>query len=579
VIKVFARQHSKTYAFFEVDLTNGGRNPIPLQTGDDLNNINGYRSTDMATTNGTFTVGEIINGSVSDTQGIVTAYTVGTKFLEYYLIGDPLTDFSNTDTITGASSTATGIVVTPSNANSASTNVDIITVVHANTTADIDEDETNENYSILVDCSSLVLQTVQEKLKYITRRGETSTSYTDGQQGQFYLGSDYRLDYDVLSGTVGEGSVVTQLDSLATGTVVAHHTTPKIVILRSSRGTFVANGTTSDRAVQVDGSNWVTMTTSGSSAAATITPIASSPFGTFAGGKFFGAPGVLLINVPSADATNFQLIDDSGNVVVPPNKVTVTAANTRDEDRIAIFRLTGAGGTIDKSEYTVNTDVQGIASTTLILNSNITADTPGKTAGGALRIVDSSAQLEYRIRFGSWATATFKLAGHVDHDNSTGVSLDASTSTTSIVAHTSETKMDNILVGDLVYNVNQTAYSYVTAITQGSSDTATISPAIASQSSADTIHFNVLPIIAEVSVDNVYVPILDKYETTGTDVTSGTESATLTYLSDIEVRVVARNSNSTASSTTPMLPYTADATVVSTGLTNNIIRTQDTIKT
>lgn len=87
-----------------------------------------------------------------------------------------------------------------------------------------------------------------------------------------------------------------------------------------------------------------------------------------------------------------------------------------------------------------------------------------------------------------------------------------------------------------------------------------------------------LPVATTVS-DKTYVPLLDVAETAGTDGSTGSEQITLTYVANIAVRVVARNAIDTVSTTTPMLPYTADATVTSTGLTNNIIRSLDTIKT
>lgn len=565
VIRVFARQHSKTYAFFEVDLSSGGRNPIPLQTGDDLNNTVGYRQMVLTTASADFTVGEIIqDDSDSTIQGIVTSNsgTAPNITLQYYLIGDPLNDFTGaTGGFTGASSSSTATAVAPTDVNAA-TYTDVTVTHGVNETFDVDENDTTENYSIVIDCNNRTLQQVQERLKYITRRGETTTASTDGQQGQFYLGSDYRLEYDALTGTVSEGAVVTQVTSAATGTVVSHNTTDKIIILRNSRGTF---DDTSGYNVEVDGSNYVTMT-NGASTATAITPVAASPFGTFAGGKFFGAPGVVLDNVPSADATNYQLIDDNGNVVIPPNKVTVEVANTRSEDRIAVFRLTGAGGNINKTEYAGT--VQTAGATTVVVGSAIATDVPGKSAGGVLRIVDSDANLEYRLRFSSWSASTFTLA------STSSDTTEATTDTNTIVATGAFT---NAKVGDLIRNQTRSnAISYITSITDN--NTAEISPAITGQTTGDTFDINVLP-VATTASDYVYIPIIDSYETTGTDASTGNEQATVTYVSDISVRVVARNSNSTVSTTTPMLPYTADATISSTGLTNNIIRTQDTIKT
>jgi hypothetical protein len=574
-IKVFARQHSKTYAYFSVDLTTGGRNPIPLQTGDDLDNTVGYREllTDAAT--GTWNSSDV--GSVFQVQGGAGAKAILTSIsgttpnftIQYYLIGDPIaSDFANNDVLedTGATKTLT-VNGAPTDVNAADNTdplYDDITVTHgSNETYDVDENDTTENYSIVVDCNNNLLQNVQERLKYITRRGETSTTSTDGQAGQFYIGSDYRLIYNTLTGTIAEGAIVTQLVTLATGTVVAHDTTggEKILILRNSRGTF---NTSND--VRVDGSNYVTMT---GGTATPITPNAASPFGTFAGGKFFGAAGVVLINVPSADATNYQLTDDYGNVVVPPNKVTVAVANTRLSDKVAVFRV--SGGNINKTEYSAT--VQSAAAATVVVGSAIAADVPGKTAGGVLRVVDVSTENEYRLRFSSWTGSTFTLT------NSTGTATGGS-QTSLVDSGASFDTGSEVKVGDLIYNTTESTYAYVVSIDSATTLTMTNtgSESPVTNWSGDGYSINALP-VATTTSDYVYIPLIDSYETTGTDGSSGTEETTITFVSNISVRVVARNAIDTASTTTPMLPYTADATVVSTGLTNNIIRTLDTIKT
>ena len=49
-----------------------------------------------------------------------------------------------------------------------------------------------------------------------------------------------------------------------------------------------------------------------------------SPFGTYAGGRFFGATGVFLTNVPAIDSNSFTLIDSTGGSYEPP----YTAAGT-----------------------------------------------------------------------------------------------------------------------------------------------------------------------------------------------------------------------------------------------------------
>ena len=88
--------------------------------------------------------------------------------------------------------------------------------------------------------------------------------------------------------------------------------------------------------------------------------------------------------------------------------------------------------------------------------------------------------------------------------------------------------------------------------------------------STDDIRKNVLPVATTISPqDTWYVPLIDSFETL-----TGTEEATVTFSANIPVRVRARRTTATA-----ILPYEADATVTSTGMSNNIIRTPDTIFT
>lgn len=568
-VTVFARQYSKTYDHFIVDLTAGGRNPIPLATGADLNNTTGYRQFTGSAGAGTFTLNNFIyvgaTWATATKRGRITkvAGTTAAPILDYYLLGDlTLADFALSDAVkefvesTNADGDATCTAGTPADVGPATFTT--ITIVHAfNTTFDIDEVAPNENYSIVVDLVSLrTVAEGYERSKYLTRRGGTTTTATDGIEGERYIGSDYRIAYVTLTGTIAEGAVVTQVTSLATGTVVAHHTVAKLLILRNSRGTF--NNTDPVRTVVGDAANQVATPTS-----TALTAIKAAPFGTFAGGTWFGAPGVVFANTLAADANKYQLTDDNGNVVKAPTKVTISVGNTIASDRVAVFRLTAAGGTIKKDSY--NATVQAIDATTVVVGASIAVDEPGKTAGGILRLVDASASQEFRLRFSSWATATFTLA-------SATLTPEAGTTSTNIT-DTAAFTAALVKVGDLIRNVTRNAISYVTV--RVDDNNVTISPAITGQVSTDDIRKNVLPVATTTTPqDTVYVPLVDSFETTGTSGSPGTEEAVVTFSANIPVRVRARRTTATA-----ILPYEADSTVTSTGMSNNIIRTTDTIFT
>lgn len=556
-IVVFARRYTAAYDYFEVDLSAGGRNPIPLATSADLDNTTGYRQQVLTTASDNFDVGEIIEDDTDDTiQGVITSSsgTAPNITIQYYLIGDPLNDFYNgSGGFTGQTSGETATAVDPTDVGPAALAGLSITHTSRESGDDIDEDGTDELYSIAIDCSDEDLTDVWEWIKYETRRGESTTTNTDGQEAQFYIGNDYRVEYTGITGSISEGDVVTQVTTGATGTVVAHHTTNDILMLRSSRGTFndVNN-------IEVDGSNYVTGPT-----CTVITPTRQSPFGTFAGGTFFGATGVVLLNYKAADANSFQLTDDEGNVVTVPVKVSVEVTNTRVDDRIAVFRLTGSGGDIDKTEY--STAAGGaIGNTTIVVGSAINITVPGKSQGGVIRMVDVDNELEYRLRYASWDTSTFTL-DYID-----GNLAETGTDTDTIVDTGAFT---DTLVGDLVINRDRAdAVSYVTEVTDA--NTIQISPAIASQTTGDEYDVNTVPFAYDAS-DYAYISFIDVHETTGSDGTPGSEETAggVTYSGGdfpIYVRVRARQAGD-------IIPFETDSQITTAGMSVAVIRTPDTI--
>jgi hypothetical protein len=566
----FARKYSTEFSFFEAatSTTSGGRNPIPLGTKDDLNNDTGIRTVTLSGSAGGFSAGDEVQGLTSGARAIVTATSGSnpTLTLVYYLVGDPLTDFNGTegvdnlDDVTGSSSGSGA----PADAGPATTGFytggALPTISFTAATADIDDDTTDEFYGVTIDCNQARLTEVYEFLKLTTRRGETGTTNTDGIEGEQYIGADYYLAFSgSVTGTVAEGADVTQANTGATGTIISYDASNKVLLLRNSRGTF----NTTDVVTDNDNSGTFTPDT----AATSFAPNAVSPFGTFAGGTFFGARGVLLTDYNSLDENAFQLTTADGLSKQRPTAISLTVANTvgtdestTTDDRIAIFRLTGSGGDINKAEYSASGG-EAIGDATLTVDTSIAQDVPGKSTGGVLRLRDASdANEEYRIRYSSWTGSVFTLANVVP------ANLTGSTDSTTLVSSTDE--LDNLKRGDLVLNVTRSnAVSYVTSVNAGT-NTVTISPAISGQVSTDTIEINAIPVAID-TLDDVYVPLMDRYAT------ASSESVSLTYSSQIFFRVVARNSENT----TKIIPFTTDDTTTGTDRSNSVVRIQDTIIT
>ena len=565
---VLARQSTKTFAAFEVatSLTSGGRNPIPLSTGNDLNQVTGYKSITFTSASGNWAVGDEIEGQTSGARAIITQIDSpgSTQTVHYYLIDDPLTDFqtaaetvdNNDDTGTGTKDGSAPADQGPGLATWFTSNT-APTVSFGNATFDVDDDGTEEWYGLTIDCNANPLDEVYEWLKYVTQRGQTGTTNTDGIPGELYRGAQVYLKYSgTVTGTISEGSDVTQETSGATGVIISHDTTNKVILLRSIRGTF-ATGASDHTLTDNDTSGTVEIDT----AAQTFSPVDAAPFGSFAGGVFFGARGVLLTDWLSADENNFQLTDAAGGTYSRPQAISIEVTNLTENgdesvataDRVAVFRL--SSGVINKTEY--SSDGTGsIGGTSLVVDSAITQDTPGKTTGGVLRIRDQSDNnANYRIRFSSWSTSTFTLANYT-------ATAEAGTNTTTIV---DTGAFANAKRGDIVINTSRSnAVSYITEVTDN--DTVVISPAISGQTTGDSITFNALPIAMD-TLDDVYVPLIDTYAT------ASTASVSIIYVSPISFRVNVRNS----AATTEIKPFTADGSTSGTDQSIPVVRTEDTI--
>ena len=113
VVTVFARQSGDLYDNFEIDLTAGGRNAVPLSTADDLNEDTGeYYLLYDAETVGFTTIGQIVTGATSGAKAELVAVTDwGTTGL--LKLRDVRGTFQDNETITGAtegSATVNGTV-------------------------------------------------------------------------------------------------------------------------------------------------------------------------------------------------------------------------------------------------------------------------------------------------------------------------------------------------------------------------------------------------------------------------------------------------------------------------------------
>jgi hypothetical protein len=286
----------------------------------------------------------------------------------------------------------------------------------------------------------------------------------------------------------------------------------------------------------------------------TIVPIAASPFGTLAGGSFFGAPGVTLTttNVAGGEEQSYQLIDDDGTTQVPPNTISITVDNLIASDSVGVFRRTGTA--INKTQFQLDAG-NNIGGTSVTVDTTIAADNP-TNANSKIRIISAGGQ-EHRYRYASYATTIFTLSAA-----STGT--DTGGGSTTLISDTGASFItDGVEVGDIVRNTTDGVYSVVSALDEQSLTVNSNGVTWAAKDySVNTLAENYNTGL------NAYVPLIERIA----DATS--ESNQLVFSSGITIRAVVRRS----SIATEILPFEQDTTI-SAALTVTAIRNSDDIIT
>jgi hypothetical protein len=405
-ITIFVRQYTKLYDHYTADLSAGARTPIPLATFNDASNPTGYLTFTGSAGSGTFQAKEIIQKSGDPaTAGVVTTVTGTTTdpILTYYLFKHPLTNFSNGDAITGLTSNASCTAAAPTTTGPAS--LVGITFTFNATTHDLNNGNGARPYDCVINCNSYPLSSVYEYIKYLNRYGESST--INGHPGEAYIGvGEIRLPYSGQTNNFSAGTTINGQTSGATGIIVSDHDdgVTGALILRDTTDTFQ-----SGEKIRVGVTEYAD-----AGIPTAITPSKQSPFGTFAGGKFFGAQGVWLDNVPGYEANNFELTDSEGVSQLPPQTIGISVLSVASGDQVSVFRTTGDNEIVDKSIYTSHAANNTTGSATFTVQQVIANDTPSE---GFVRVVQRTASGsilgEDRYAYQSWFGSTFNLNGGV----------------------------------------------------------------------------------------------------------------------------------------------------------------------
>lgn len=438
-ISVYAQHYQDLYDHFDIDLTAGGRNAVPLATATDLNNTSGEIYLSSSTSLASFDSRNFVRGQTSNAYGeIVSADTA----LNRLYLGNVRGNFSTAETIAettnGLVSGDTGTTATLKVANF-STNVvagyNDITIAFMNMTAShngITGSFSSYERLTWTNGSGTFLSSSGAPLNLLwigsvsgTRptsglgvTGSTSAAHTGlttnaGVSGTLYKAFTQQSPnpYNVFINSANRPlSQVYEYLKFATREGQASSGALAFPVFSSTSGIkdFEA----------LDGEEYITAYTDRNNSINTYSPSKQSPYGTFAGGTFFGARGVWIEGMAPADIQSFQLTDADGNTRTPPNFITLTVGNVTGSDRVAVF-LANASGLVDKLQYQISSAFS--ASTTLYITGTIPSDTPNS---GSIRVSLSVSGSEQRYSYSAWSGNAFTIPAGLNFTYRSGSSPD-----------------------------------------------------------------------------------------------------------------------------------------------------------
>ena len=533
-LAVFARQFSKIYSHFEL-VAAVGNFVVPFASvGADLNSADGPYNIGFdagAGGKGQLDVGDVLENDTGTTpvgrlRAVVTAVTGTTSGdFDFYLIGEneangTLRQLAENENmaVRGDAFTfdidATGTPLSSIGPGTAQG----ITITFADNQVDVDSDSTPEEYACTIDCNNVPLADVYKRVQFLTSRGNQDGTTTDtpdtllpsahaslDEGSEFYRAvGDIVFSYDNGAGTQPtEGDLVVGSVSGAYGTVVSITAgTTGVAVLTAVKGTFVDDDFV--REIDAAGGNEVQI----AGAPLTIVDNTGAPFGTFAGGRWFVARGVVLTNVPAADANNWETVDLFGIRRQPPTQRAITFAGLIANDRAAIFEVDTAGGDdITKDQNGVGAGGASVGATSIPLDNTVALDVPPT---GFIRVVDTSEAAlgtEYRFEYSSVSGTTVTLA---TGGNFSGTTTSAGTATTLIDsgAFTNFGGAGELKIGMMIRKTGTGAWA--TIVRKIVNDTFETTPLTGAETWGNGLAWEAnTVVVALVDADTVYFPFID----------------------------------------------------------------------
>lgn len=313
---------------------------------------------------------------------------------------------------------------------------------------DVDNNSVNEEYYSEWNRDIYTINQFYERMKYLTRNGETGTLY--GIAGERFRGITHMVDIGAPTGGAFTEGGATPLSwgsgaTAGTGQILANDTGDNILYIQLLTGVAPGSAMTVTQGA-----------VSATTASAATEKAVSTPFcGQSTGSSLVGSYGFSLEYADLAVNDKIQALD--GTTRQPPNNVTFYVNGVQSGWRILVGPATGSA--LNESQLSNTNLLNGAAVTTVTVDEAIPANTPASTAasGGVayLRIKRANGVFsshEFSARSGT-GPSTFTITSH-DFSTNNAVAgadvfiayIDAAASGTSISFNTIQSSNQTLFV-------------------------------------------------------------------------------------------------------------------------------------
>lgn len=282
---------------------------------------------------------------------------------------------------------------------------------------DVNQDSTNEDYISQWNRDTYSINQFYERMKYITRAGETTTTESYGVSGETYRGVTHSIEVTAAA----TPSDFSDLDTLywdtdgSTAKILAYDSTNNIAYVQLLTGVVPGDSETLYTAASQSGNSAATLGSNG-----TIEKTVSTPHcGASTGSSLVGAYGFTLEYADLAVNDKIQALD--GVTRQPPNNVTFTVGGILSGYRVLVGPEDGASG-LDYDQLSNTNLLSGGAVTSVEVDEALPANTP---TSGTIRIERADGQYtRHPYSAVSETPTTFTITSHDFSGNNAAIGAD-----------------------------------------------------------------------------------------------------------------------------------------------------------